>query len=157
MHACCNSLIMYGNMRSTMYTRLWYCQWCTRTRLASTLADQSLYIYIYIMDITCNSIFVFVVVMGKVCWASAVTTDGTRVNIPFISPLALLYVAYNQADGFKALMQNTLIENWSSQAAPWKLVLYSDEVVPGNHLGVHVARKVWVIYYSFMEFGCSRI
>ena len=43
--------------------------------------------------------------------------------------------------------------NPSSPEAPWNLILYSDEVVPGVALSNHNRRKVWVIYLSFLEFG----
>ena len=34
-----------------------------------------------------------------------------------------------------------------------RLALYADEVVPGNQLSVHNRRKVWMMYWSFLEFG----
>lgn len=36
---------------------------------------------------------------------------------------------------------------------PWRLVVYSDEVVPGNALSADNRRKMWVIYISFVELG----
>ena len=41
----------------------------------------------------------------------------------------------------------------SSYEDPWRFIIYSDEVVPGNQLSFHNLRKCWVLYYSFMEFG----
>ena len=36
---------------------------------------------------------------------------------------------------------------------PWRLIHYADEVVPGNPLSNENRRKVWVVYFSFLEFG----
>ncbi len=40
-----------------------------------------------------------------------------------------------------------------SDDSPWGFVIYADEVVPGNPMGVHNKRKVWVIFLSFAELG----
>ena len=39
----------------------------------------------------------------------------------------------------------------STAADPWRLVLYSDEVVPGNQLSVSIKRNIWLIYFIFLE------
>lgn len=36
---------------------------------------------------------------------------------------------------------------------PWRLLLYADEIVPGNPLRPDNKRKVWVIYASWLELG----
>ena len=36
---------------------------------------------------------------------------------------------------------------------PWRLVVYSDEITPGNQVAHKNPRKTWAIYYSFLEFG----
>ena len=40
---------------------------------------------------------------------------------------------------------------------PWRIILYADEVVPGNVISYDNRRKVWVVYFSFMEFGQIRL
>ena len=42
-------------------------------------------------------------------------------------------------------------ENPSSLEKPWSLLLYSDEVVPGNPLASRINRKVYAIYGSFAQ------
>ena len=41
----------------------------------------------------------------------------------------------------------------STIESPWGLILYADEVIPGNQLSIRHSRKVWVMYFSFIEFG----
>ena len=69
------------------------------------------------------------------------------------NPFAMVWSLTKQCPGFASLMQKTLAANPPSLERPWHMVLYSDEVVPGNQLSNHNARKVWVLYYSFKEFG----
>jgi len=40
---------------------------------------------------------------------------------------------------------------------PWSLVIYADEVVPGNALSRANLRKVWVAYWSFLELGMAAL
>ena len=40
-----------------------------------------------------------------------------------------------------------------SPEQPWRLIYYADEVVLGNPLSNENRRKVWVVYFSFLEFG----
>ena len=41
----------------------------------------------------------------------------------------------------------------SGHPPPWRVVLYADEVCPGNPLGYVGARKTWAVYWSVLEFG----
>lgn len=46
-----------------------------------------------------------------------------------------------------------LLHRARSFPPPWHLVLYSDEVSPGNPLGYIGGRKTWAVYWSVLEFG----
>ena len=70
-----------------------------------------------------------------------------------VNPMSYLYSAYRSGGGFCRMLNETLRDNPSSLESPWRLALYSDEVVPGNQLQTLNARKVWVIYFSFLEFN----
>ena len=50
-------------------------------------------------------------------------------------------------------MRECLDKRPPSHTDPWRLALYSDEVTPGNVLAAVQRRKVWVIYWSFLELG----
>ena len=51
------------------------------------------------------------------------------------------------------MVASTLASHPSSPASKWSLVLYCDEVSPGNQLAYKHERKAWAIYWSFAEFG----
>ena len=53
-----------------------------------------------------------------------------------INPLAYLYTAHSTAGGFFDLMQSQVKSRPSPVEKQWRLVLYSDEVVPGNQLAI---------------------
>ena len=40
---------------------------------------------------------------------------------------------------------------------PWHIVLYTDEVTPGNPLATMNNRKFHAVYWSFMEFGANAL
>jgi len=82
-----------------------------------------------------------------------VAAEGDPIPILVVNPFAMLYTAFLECEPFRNLMLSKMAANPSSPEDPWNLILYSDEVVPGNPLGVHNDRKVWVIYFSFLEFG----
>ena len=69
------------------------------------------------------------------------------------NPMAMLYTAFKAGGGFRQMFMKTLAANPCSPDAPWRIAIYSDEVVPGNQLGLLNARKVWVMYWSFLEYG----
>lgn len=45
----------------------------------------------------------------------------------------------------------------STPDQPWQMILYTDEIVPGNPLAPANSRKVWAWYMTFLEFGPSRV
>ena len=68
-----------------------------------------------------------------------------------VNPWAYLHTAFNNGGGFFDLIKSRLAAEPCSPEKPWALCLYSDEVVPGHQLAAHNARKVWAIYFSFLE------
>ena len=78
------------------------------------------------------------------------TIDGEfKVWVP--NPLAFLYLAYKQGGSFTALVNTICAIHPPSPDAPWGLVFYSDEVVPGKELSHNNQRKVWMGYFNFLE------
>ncbi len=68
-----------------------------------------------------------------------------------VNPFSYLYTAHSTAGGFFDLIQAKVKSTPPSVEKPWRLVMYADEVVPGNQLATRHARKVRVIYFSFLE------
>ena len=65
----------------------------------------------------------------------------------------MLCTATQTCCGFASLMRASLAKHPPDYDKPWGLIIYSDEFVPGNQLSFHNLRKIWVLYYSFKEFG----
>ena len=72
-------------------------------------------------------------------------------SLVLVNPAAYLYNAYKSGGGFFNHLNACVAATPSSVESPWRLVIYSDEVVPGNALAVSNSRKVWVVYFSFLE------
>ena len=45
----------------------------------------------------------------------------------------------------------------SARGAPLKLVLYADEITPGDALALRHDRKFWIFFFSFIEFGVAHL
>ena len=81
------------------------------------------------------------------------TVDGGSMALDVAHPLAILHHAWSTCGPFAAMMQRKLAQKQCSPEDPWSLIMYSDEVVPGNVLAPMPSRKCQVVYYSFLEFG----
>ena len=68
-----------------------------------------------------------------------------------VNPFAYLWSVYSKPGGFHDMLSKALVQKPSTPDAPWRLVLYSDEVVPGNPVATSNKRKIWLIYFAFLE------
>lgn len=82
-----------------------------------------------------------------------ILNNGGVVSVPAVCPQAFLFQAFRQGGGFSKLLAQKFRECPPTPERPWRFVLYSDEVVPGNVLASNNRRKVWVCYASFLELG----
>ena len=87
--------------------------------------------------------------MGQ--WSPAVQLDGKTTDLLYVNPLSLLAAAVEEGGSFTELMLGALEEKGCSFEKPFHVLLYADEVVPGNVLGHHVTCKVWCFYMSILE------
>ena len=85
-------------------------------------------------------------------FVTARTERGGELKIPIAHPFALLVTAVEQAKEFSMFLHDLLLEKPSSAENPWHLLLYSDEVTPGNPLATNNKRKFQAIYWSLEEF-----
>ena len=65
--------------------------------------------------------------------------------------MSLLVGACQLQGSWANFFHNAHAENPRSPQKPWQLLLYSDEVVPGNQLAARQNRKVFAIYASFAQ------
>ena len=70
---------------------------------------------------------------------------------PILNPCAHLCNAMRESPGLQELVKAQLRKLPCTTARPWRLVVYSDEVVLGNVLAHANKRKMFTIYWSFME------
>ena len=71
-----------------------------------------------------------------------VGVDGRPIVINVADPFAMLNHMVKNCPGFASLVKRTAEHSPCSYEKPWRLALYSDEVVPGNQLSFHNQRKV---------------
>ena len=85
--------------------------------------------------------------------ASVSGKEGGMIRIVLANPCAMLYAALDKSANMRALFQDRLAVQPCSLERPWSIILYSDEVTPGNPLAVDNKRKLQCIYWSFAELG----
>ena len=71
----------------------------------------------------------------------------------YIHPSAWLHRLCTECPEFAGFLEGCHRTCPSSLANPWRIVIYADEVVPGNPLKATNMRKVWGIYYGICETG----
>lgn len=81
--------------------------------------------------------------------------DDTELELRALNPVAWLYHIASVCDGWASWMDFQLQANAPTRARPWELVLYSDEVTPGNQLKPDNRRKYHAIYFTFKCLGMS--
>ena len=72
---------------------------------------------------------------------------GGCISLPFLHPVAMLWVCCRDCPEFTSLFSSVL------KGQRLKLVVYSDEIVPGRELQSYNDKKVWTMYWSFLDFG----
>ena len=77
----------------------------------------------------------------------------TSFDIEYIDPAALLSHTLTTCPGFGDYLQSKMREHPPSPQAPWGIIIYSDEVNPGNQLKHDNKRKTQAIYWAFVEWG----
>jgi hypothetical protein len=78
-----------------------------------------------------------------------------EISLAYIHPCAVLSHAASNCLPFGRCLKQLMYTTPSTPSKPWRLVIYSDEISPGNQLKHDNKRKVQAIYWSLMEFGPS--
>jgi hypothetical protein len=82
-------------------------------------------------------------------------TNGEYVDVEIQNPFAMLYKVCRCSESFSQMLLRSLQAHPNSLNTPWGLILYSDEITPGNQLLALNTRKCWAFYWSLHEFGPS--
>ena len=83
--------------------------------------------------------------------------DGSVVTLPVASPFAKLKACIVESNRFRGYVKNKLREHPPSPEHLWNIVLYSDEVTPGNPLATANERKFQGVYWSVLEIGATAL
>ena len=95
-------------------------------------------------------------------YITVIDKSDTPQRIPIADPFATLWCFVKECSteanaGFKRFFRQKLLEKPPTLDDPWNIVMYTDEVTPGNVLAVVNNRKFHAIYWSFMELGSNAL
>ena len=79
--------------------------------------------------------------------------DGTTLLLDYCNPAAFLHYTSRHCPRMQDMLNAAAAQHLNSVTSKWQLMLYMDEVSPGNQLKVHNSRKLQAIYWSIQEFG----
>ena len=79
--------------------------------------------------------------------------DGSKLSLSYVNPAALLHHASKECPRMQSLFKAAMEQFPNDVRHKWTLMLYMDQVSPGNQLKVHNRRKLQCIYFSVKEFG----
>ena len=85
------------------------------------------------------------------------TSTGEWHAIPICNPFAFLLVAVRDCCQFNSFLLARLQDHPSTPDNPWTLLIYSDEVTPGNPLATMNNRNFHAVYWSFLQLGSNAL
>ena len=80
---------------------------------------------------------------------------GAPINVEYQNPFAIFHYMCKHDPDYAELVKRTHAETPSSVHAPWTIILYSDEVSPGNQLSNRNERKSEALYWNVLQFGSA--
>ena len=83
--------------------------------------------------------------------------DGSQLDVEIQHPAALMHHLCKTSKSFSDLLSRSFSRKPASFSNPWNLIVYADEILPGNQLAYKHARKSWGIYWSLLEFGSAAL
>ena len=70
---------------------------------------------------------------------------------------ATMYYLLSESPKLGDFIREKLREHPCSIIKPWSLIIYNDEIAPGDQLLHHNRRKTQAFYYSFLQFGATAL
>lgn len=83
--------------------------------------------------------------------------DGNPLTFWMADSRAVLYFMISESPKLGDFMREKLAEHPCSIDKPWNIIVYNDEIAPGDQLLHHNRRKTQSFYYSFVEFGAMAL
>ena len=84
-------------------------------------------------------------------------TNGAQLEVEIQHPAAMLWHLCQTSSRFSDLVARTCQRHPASFREPWSVILYADEILPGNQLAYKNGRKVWGMYWSIHQFGAAAL
>ena len=85
------------------------------------------------------------------------TSNGTDLDVEVQHPCAMLWHLCAKSQCFSELVSRTMASNPCTILEPWNLMLYADEILPGNQLAYKNARKMWGMYWTIVNWGSATL
>lgn len=79
--------------------------------------------------------------------------EDNQIRLPFIHPFVFLQHCMSQCDAFQRYWNEYLTGVGESPMDPLQILIYSDEISPGNALRHDPTRKVQIIYWTIKQGG----
>lgn len=81
-----------------------------------------------------------------------VDAKGNPCNFWYADSRASLVYFISESEKLARFFKNKLLEKPCDLVNPWHIIIYNDEITPGNQMLRHNNRKTQTFYYSFLEF-----
>ena len=78
---------------------------------------------------------------------------GTTIDLEIQNPQAMLAHMIKSCPSFCRRVEAAYARRPPSRQEPWTIIMYTDEVLPGNALAHTTNRKCWGVYWSLLELG----
>ena len=75
--------------------------------------------------------------------------DGATIQVPVLNLKSYMAALFDESSSYSSLLLRTRRSSFDDK---WGLVMYMDEVTPGNILSGRLTRKAWCLYASMMDF-----
>ena len=80
-----------------------------------------------------------------------------EIKVDYLDPAACLWHALQTSPLFSEFFGKKAEELGSGPTQQWSIILYSDEITPGNQLKASNSRKLQTFYWSLAEFGAAAL
>ena len=83
-------------------------------------------------------------------WDVETKSDGTKA-VAYICPAAMLYLSASKCEGWSKTLKWLITAKASTPSAPLRIIIYGDEISPGNCLKQENRRKLFAFYWSIAD------
>lgn len=83
--------------------------------------------------------------------------SGNTTQFEVQNPFAMLYHVAKSSPCVSDMLIAASSRSPPSVASPWTLVLYGDEILPGNQLSYRGDRKFWGFYWTIAQLGSAAL